>query len=149
MDQLTEKKPAEKPAEKKRGPKEMVLAALAARQEVAAQIFETAKERAAALGKADRDLARAIREYDHDEVFDRQKEPVMAHLAELAARRHVGAVRLLLASRTRMVLPESGDKEKPWGPAYVGWNDVTMEVPRNKNLTLPDPIAEILAQSQA
>lgn len=147
MDQLTEKKPAEKPA--KRGPREMVLAALAARQEAASVIYEKPAERAAALGKADRDIARAIREYDHDEVFDPAKEPVMAHLAGLAARRHVGAVRLLLASRTRMVLPESGDKEKPWGPAYVGWNDVTMEVPRNKNLTLPDPIAEILAQSQA
>lgn len=144
MDPLTSEAPAPKKEKPAADPKKPVLDAIAARDAITSQFWADPKEQAVAQAKADVELARAVQSYTHDEKFDAAKEPLLAQLVALADRRHVNAIRLLLMPRTKLALQESGDKEKPWGPAFVGWNGLQLLVPRQVLMHMPDPLAEIL-----
>lgn len=101
-----------------------------------------------ALDEQDKAIKRLVLEADFPAPTEaeRNAEPVMAQLRDLAGRRHVEAVRLLTCyGTTKVSLYQNpqGEKQKP--DEYVGYNGIAVVIPRdNRRYTVPEPIADIL-----
>lgn len=128
----------------KRDIKAELEAAFAARDE-AAQLFVPDPK---AVDEAERKLQRLVHDFVMEEKFDPEAEPVLHRLSELAARRSVTAVRLLLQKRIPYELMQNPEGEKQLPPEDIGINGLLCTIPRGIELHLPQSYYEILKQGK-
>lgn len=99
----------------------------------------------AAIKAQDQLLTNLIGAYTHDEQFDPEKEPVLAALAEHVKRRNPFAARLLLQSRTKVLLYQKPKEEQPQLPDVdMTVNGLRVIIPRGRRVLVPELYQDIL-----